>query len=256
MQNYIFYNYSRLNSEEIKHEAHTHNSFELIFVYEATGTYHVEDKYYQINPYDLIITRPGVHHFIDLKENTNYERINILVEYNSSLAYQLKKYCKQFDIISCRNLKNIVSAFDRMKEYHDNLNSDDFSLLLNSLIIEIAVNTQFFIKDYINTPKNISPTISQALDYINNHLFEIENVQEISSALFISKNYLIALFKETLEITPMKYINNKRLVMAQKRLLKGEKPTKIYAECGFNNYVTFYKAYTNYFGHPPSDDIN
>lgn len=256
MQNNIFYSCIKLNSESIKREAHTHNSYELIFIYQGQGTYHVEDKYYTISPYDLIITRPGVHHFIDLKENTVYERINILVEYNSSLSYHLKKNINNHDIIDCTNLKNIIDAFNRMRFYHDNLNNDDFSTVLKSLIIEIAINLQLIGKENTNTPKSTVPIITQALDYINENLFTIQNVSEISSSLFISKNYLISVFKENLDITPMKYINNKRLIKAQKRLLKGEKPTKIYSECGFNNYVTFYKAYTNLFGHSPSDDFS
>ncbi|MBE7034478.1 MAG: helix-turn-helix domain-containing protein, partial [Ruminococcaceae bacterium] len=64
------------------------------------------------------------------------------------------------------------------------------------------------------------------------------------------------LFSEHLEITPKKYINTKRLILAQKKIRQGEKPTQIYPKCGFSEYSTFWREYKNYFGYSPSEEAD
>lgn len=46
----------------------------------------------------------------------------------------------------------------------------------------------------------------------------------------------------------------KRLIMAQNMLIMGNKPTKVYEECGFNDYTAFYKNYIKFFGRSPSKE--
>ena len=57
---------------------------------------------------------------------------------------------------------------------------------------------------------------------------------------------------EYMKISPKKFINMKRLSKAQKLISEGQKPTAIYSECGFTDYGTFFRNYTNHFGYTPS----
>jgi AraC-like DNA-binding protein len=41
--------------------------------------------------------------------------------------------------------------------------------------------------------------------------------------------------------------------MAQREISFGAKPTDVYVKCGFSDYSTFYRAYKNQFGKPPSE---
>ena len=56
-------------------------------------------------------------------------------------------------------------------------------------------------------------------------------------------------------ISLMKYIHNKRLLLAQERIRAGGKPTEVYALCGYKDYATFFRAYTKYFDKNPSDEV-
>ena len=49
----------------------------------------------------------------------------------------------------------------------------------------------------------------------------------------------------------MEYVRNKKVIRAHERIKKGEKPTEIYAECGFQTYSSFYRAFVSYFGFAP-----
>ena len=53
----------------------------------------------------------------------------------------------------------------------------------------------------------------------------------------------------------MTFINNQRLNLAKSLIEKGEKPTKIYLDCGFSNYPTFYRAFKAKFGYKPNETI-
>ena len=46
----------------------------------------------------------------------------------------------------------------------------------------------------------------------------------------------------------------KRLIYAQKLIVKGQKPSKTYSDSGFSDYSSFYKAYLKFFGYPPSEE--
>ena len=101
-----------------------------------------------------------------------------------------------------------------------------------------------------------NPILENALTYIREHLTEIESVEEISRALYITKSHLHHLFSRNLQLTPAKYITQKRLMLAQKRIRRGEKPTAVFAECGFEDYATFFRNYKKHFGYSPAEHNN
>jgi AraC-like DNA-binding protein len=92
------------------------------------------------------------------------------------------------------------------------------------------------------------------LRYINENLCTLSGVEEVANHLFISESYLFRMFKNELHQTPKKYILEKRLLMAQKKILSGEKPSDVSVECGFGDYTVFYRNYLSRFGHAPSVD--
>ena len=81
----------------------------------------------------------------------------------------------------------------------------------------------------------------------------LSDIGEIANHLFVSESYLFRLFKRELHQTPKKYIREKRLLMAQKMLSEGEKPSRVSECCGFSDYTTFYRNYTAFFGRSPRD---
>ena len=60
-----------------------------------------------------------------------------------------------------------------------------------------------------------------------------------------------AIFKNEMGIGIMQYVRNKKVLLANRMIREGEKPTDIYLECGFSNYTSFYRAFYAYFGASP-----
>ncbi len=233
---------------------HSHNSYELIFILEGKGEISMEDRRYAFAPYDLIITRPTIHHYIELDTSGGYARYNCLIAPEHPLSGIVQRISSRREVIHCGESPLIIESFARLGRYQRECDEAVFSDLLNALLCEILYSVQMADKSLLLTPEHHSPIIERALEYIGDNLFTIKEVDEIASALFLAKNYFSRIFKAAMKISPMRYVTTKRLLCAQQLLRRGEKPTAVHLRCGFSTYPAFYKRYVEYFGYAPSEE--
>jgi len=99
-----------------------------------------------------------------------------------------------------------------------------------------------------------NPLITECLHYVEENFTQDITVIDIAKHLKVSDSVLSHSFKQELGISVYKYVIKKRLIYAHKLISEGEKPTKIFSTCGYKDYPTFYKAYLNMFGYPPSSN--
>ena len=234
--------------------AHSHNEYELIFFLDGDVSYIVENRKYLLRKYDLVITRPKTHHSLVLNSTCVYERVNILLSPDGFLASLLETLPEGVDVIDCKGNRVVLENFNKLDAYEQHFSAEAFSNLRAALLTEICYNLTSRGEALSVAAKTMPPIIEKALAYINQNLYTIKQVSEISDALFISKNYFFRIFKEELKISPKKYLTNKRLLHAQTLMAGGERPTAVYSLCGFENYITFYKQYVEFFGYPPSKE--
>ena len=238
-----------------KFYSHCHNGYEIIFFRSGSGYYQIEERSYALKKHDLIITRPWHYHNVEIDTNENYDRYNILVNSYSHLTELLDSLLDRFEVINCANSPNIINCFKKMDQYHERLSKEDFHIVLNNLLVEVCYN--IIIEEQPVAQEHVpnSKAMEQALDYIHKNLLTIKDIREICDYIFISENHFFRLFKEEMNVSPKKYITSKRLLYAQKLLQGGEHPTEIFEKCGFNNYISFYQRYVDFFGYPPSEEI-
>ena len=243
-----------LNSQ--KFPLHSHNNYEFLFFKKGEGDYIIEERKYNLKKNDLVFTRAGKYHYLEIDPSIEYERINISFD-NTIISEELiSKINESVDVVNCPKESVIGEIFGRMEYYESNLNEDDFCSLLPALLNEIFFALSISYKDGITIPSEISPILTKALKYINDNLFSIKCIQEISDNIFVSEQYLFRLFQTELKTSPKKYLNTKRLLHAQKMIQRGKKPIETYLQCGFETYVGFYKQYLKTFGYPPSKERN
>lgn len=250
----LTYNHIAYHSLKERFSSHAHNAFELILYVRGDASYIVENRRYELQKYDMVITRPAELHFIQINSDTEYERYNLLIPLNHPLSRLLFKIPQNLDVLNCSKYTIITENFKRMPLYEKTFPQEAFQDLLCALLTEILYNILALNENLTQQQKVVSPLIQKSLAYINEHLFTIKNIGEISSALFVAQNYFFRLFKETLNISPKKYITTKRLLHAQTLLSAGKKPTQIYEQIGFSNYVSFYQQYVALFGYSPSSE--
>ena len=69
---------------------------------------------------------------------------------------------------------------------------------------------------------------------------------------YISKYYMMRLFKQETGYTLGHYISQKRLLLAKELLSSGVSVTQACFDCGFKDYSTFSRAYKQLFDETPS----
>ncbi len=251
--NYRFDHLKILNENPAKHFSHTHDIIELLYLVKAEGYYFAEDQQYKLRSGTLIITPPSTYHRLSLSDYKIYERYNFCFNQNFIDAMDVNKIFEKIKVIHCSEQSNISQIFKRADYYHQNLTRKEFRDLSQHLAKEIFYNLVIYGNSHDADPGSVSPILSEAIEYINNNLYTIKNVSEVSNHVHVTDCYLFEIFRKHLKTSPKKYINTKRLHAAKNELLLGVKPIDVYLKVGFNNYTTFYKSFYNFFNCAPSE---
>jgi AraC-like DNA-binding protein len=116
------------------------------------------------------------------------------------------------------------------------LDEKDASVAVGNIVEEILFNIYLTPFDDMSREHSTThPLISAAIEYINAHYKEPITVSDISEHLFVTKSHLHHLFTQTMQISPKRYINLKRISKARQLILLGEKPYEVYICCGFKD---------------------
>lgn len=233
---------------------HTHSAYELIYFLGGNATHVIEDRKYKLKKGDLILIRPFRYHFIQIDAPADYERYNILFDIEKHHVESALLIPEDIEVINLADNAIADDLFRKCDFYSRNSDPDTFEKILSHLLSELFYNITLFPLPFSDGSSSLSPLISKALRYINKNLSTITGIDEVANYLFISESYLFRLFKKELHQTPKKYLLEKRLLLAQKMISSGEKPTIVCERCGFSDYSTFYRNYNIFFGHAPSEN--
>ena len=241
-----YYNSKGIN-ERVTSDIHSHAYFELILFLDGDFTYNVNGTSKPLKRNDLILTPPNTKHCLTPNGKTNYERYNVTFYPSAISDIDVFKVVENASVINVANNEIILNIFKKLDYYCSNLAINDFIEVSHCLLKELFYNLKIVAEQEKEYSTNLSALTKEALSIINNKLFTITSIEEISKDLLVSETYLYRLFKKEMGISPKKYINEKRLLAAQNMLLLGKKPTEIYLYCGFNEYTSFYRNYIDYF---------
>lgn len=237
--------------------SHTHDIYEILFLKKGDVSYTVEGKTYQLAKNSLVISRPLHIHSVSMNSVTTYERYNILFDNHLFASDIMKHIPANVDVIHFDGNTLITDLFKKMDYYCENFHGEQLKKILTHLTEEIIYNITLASKNFEGTHiYTVNPLINEAVAYINSNITMPLTVEAICDELHITKSYLHRLFVKHLKISPKKYILSKKLIMAQAGLRSGSKPTDLYLSYGFSDYSTFFRAYKEFFGYAPSDEVN
>ena len=239
-------------------EPQTHDGYEMIYLKNGDLTYLVDGKSYRVKKNSLIFTRPGKRHIVLFNSSEVYDRYDIIIDENQLMSAFKELIPDSIDVLKLGDYQHISELFSKMDNYFNHFDNDTYKKLLINLSNEILCNIAI-ISEKKEAPVPTSgftenPIITAAIEYIDRNIDTIFSLDTLANELFISKSYLHQLFCEHLKISPQKYISGKRLMLLQKEIRSGKKPTEAYIKYGFSDYSTFYRAYKKHFGYPPSEE--
>ena len=141
--------------------------------------------------------------------------------------------------------------FERLDAHYTNVTEELVYELFKCTLVEILV--YLLGQNTVALPAiQTNERIEQIISYIENNLLDIRTLDDLSSALLMSKSTIYKLFDEQLNTPVMSYVRTKKCMRANSLLLKGCPATEVYLQCGFDDYSSFYRAYVRVFHKPPS----
>ena len=249
-------------------ELHHYDFYEVFFLISGDVSYTIESRVYHLMPGDLLLISPKELHQICIRhEMAAYERYVLWVDpmMLQRLSTQQTDLLLNLDAdhqtrgnllrLRPEDRAMMQQLFERLWEESD---SDRYGA---DLIRENLVSLILVMLNRLADKENIhfeevthsSKAVSQVVDYINLHYGEPLSLDMLAAQVYVSKYHLSHEFNRQVGTSVYRYIQKKRLLIARQLLAQGNKPNRIYAECGFKDYAGFYRAFKNEYGMAPRE---
>ena len=238
-----------------------HNYFELTYVDRGTLFTTVEGKRYELKEKELMIYGPGQFHTQDIAEGCSCSYVTIIFDMETvvydeeSTHYELllnKVFGYDKKIYTL--IKTFVTESTSQIPYMNSL----MLCLLQETIIRL-LQSEFIGK------KNDRPVtgarqhyqdelLEKILAYIDETIYEPLSIAELCQKFSMSRSSLQILFKENMDISPKKYINEMKLEKSRQMICENKYTiSEIALMLGFNSIHYFSRAFTQKYHMAPSE---
>lgn len=232
-------------------EREIHNYHEILFCMDTEAVFFSENQQIKINGNTLFLIPKGKYHFFRVCGCT-FPRLKIYfpddILKSTPCSDMMREICifKNVD----GNLMLLLKKFSRILEEPKSEKQGFYAFSMFLMLLTELDRSALFTTSFEETKSNAE--LGKMIEYISEHLSENLSVTTLAKKTNLSESGISHLFKSEMGISVHRYITQRRLVYAQGLLLSGNSPSKIYSDCGYKDYSSFYKAYCLYFGYPPS----
>lgn len=250
-----------------KIQTNRHDYFEFYFLLSGAINFFVEGVKYNLDPGDILLIAPKQEHHSVITGSAPYVRYVLWLDpgYVSSLSSPATNLPLAFQKNPATNshIKPDADMRDRIHHLLDSLliasQSKGYGadLLTTAYMVELLVTlAQFRLFSQSSYPLDAfnatsKPIVKNTLNYINQHIYDPINVQEIADAMFVSRSYLSRVFSEEMSIPLHQFITKKKLFLAKRELSAGIALRDVVAKYSFGNYSSFFRAFKQEFGTSP-----
>ncbi len=242
---------------------HYHDACEVYLLLSGNVQFYIEQTCFSLVPNSLVLLNPNEMHRLQVMDNTPYERIcvHMKVGYINSLSpmgFSLENcfFSRTYGqpnlrILSQEELQEFLTIYEGLKKSADpacfgrKIVQDAYSSLLL-----LFLNQQFQTSPV--ACNNTMPIyISNAMQYIEDHLNEPIVFSDLASQLHINENYLCTQFKQYTGLSLRSYLHNRRIQRAKTLLQQGANVTEACYNSGFNDYANFIRSFKKAVGVSP-----
>ena len=248
-------------AQDIVQEHMLGDFFELYCVHDGNARVAMRDCEYEVSRGDILLLPPRTLCTVKMLSKS-YEWISLLMNpwYLSRLSSHRTNLTNCFVSAEQNHFLFRAEPFMRnrivsiLTELLEESSGQEFG---KDILMEADVRRLLIIVNrymHLNIQKE-KATIENVISYINQHYTESITLDFLCDKFYISKFYLSRSYERVTGKSIYQYILEKRMIMARQLLIGGEKPTDIYALCGFNQYSNFYRAFKKYYHMSPSEFI-
>jgi AraC-like DNA-binding protein len=241
-----------LSDNPIPDEREIHSYHEILYFIEGEAELLTENSRRELVNGSLLIIPRETYHFVRLR-NANFLRLKISVPKNLERIIPLADLMEGFRVIE-RLPEGVLFVLNRMLRIMNGKDGEKnpFYAYAAFLMLIEEIDTRVDEMDSGITEK--VGVVTKIIHYISQNLAGDLSAATIAASMNISVSGLIHSFKNELGISLHSYITQRRLLYAHELILMGHKPSKIYLDCGYMEYSSFYRAYVNFFGCSPSKE--
>lgn len=245
---------------------HYHECFEVVFYISADLEVYLDDAHCTLGTGQILLIPPRKIHKLIYSENTNYIRYifyftldHVANAFHGTAKQKVVHFFQSPDsykaVLSAPEFFRMKGIFHNMLEHkqtHSAKNHDLLttyaSVILQELYLIFSSQTP-----EEKSPEEISP-VEQILVYINDHYSQQITLQDLEENFFLNKSYICRIFRKTMGISLVNYLQYKRILEAQKLLLNSDMPIiEIGMECGFTSVQHFYRVFKKITGLTPKE---
>lgn len=226
-------------------EYHDYNEF--VFFIQGSSSLIAKNIQQKLIPGSIVIIPKQQFHQFCVTNSEDYTRC-ILGFYDTP---QTKKLISQImDTVKILNTPDIqiLSIFKQMEKIIESDFSDEEKIIfIQGSLMQLLIYFKKYLSEAICSNINLSPIVSNALTFIDEHYKEYISVKNIANQLFASYSTLTHKFKKEMNISIYQYITKKRLAEAHKLIIEGKSYTFAAQNSGFSDYSCFYRLYKKYY---------
>lgn len=154
----------------------------------------------------------------------------------------------------------MVSAYDTFEDVRSFYRQQGFDYILKPVQLEeIQIVLERLSKKFGKFPgdaccraSDVNQAFIDLLHYLDKNYHKKNTLDSLSAQFHLNPNYICQLFAKHLSTTLTCYITEKRMEYAKQMLLSGNQLLKeIAVDCGYSNYLYFFKVFKEYYGIAP-----
>lgn len=229
-------------------EEHSHKIHQFLYVIDGHGMITLDGSGQELIQDHLVCIVPFSNHEVISNDHLTLLVLGIdtsLMESRLPQNFMSERFSKSFAI--------------KLNPFH----SSDIRALLRKMLFEQASKDELsefaltiYVQEFLYILTKAQSTIhiqdansiraEKIKSYIDSFYYELLTSHDIAAKLGISARYVNSIFKEQFKVTPLQYLNQVRISIAQKMLAETEKEiVSICFEVGYDSLSTFYRAFKN-----------
>lgn len=226
---------------------HMHAFNELIYFVDGDAYYTVESDSVHLQKGDFIFIPSGRYHFANINKKVAYDRYILQFPNSMIPSFLVQKMYNANPFYGSH--KELQTLFSQLDSYCENFTDEELYVIFLCDLIKILIIIN---KDHTDMGGQHNGMIAPIIKYIDENIQSKITIESLSKEFNYSKSYLSNTFKKAMNVPLMQYVRTKKIIAAHNMLLAGGKKGEIAELFGFKDYSTFYRAYVNVMGFPPS----
>lgn len=241
--------------------------YEFDFYLDGPRDVYIDGQHHRISKGCMLFKKPGQL----VRGSSNYNMYMLTLNFDRDAEVDAEKYVRSslspqqkpcgIDLIENLPQVFIPAHRNELEELYALMSKYSFPNIVNEAQQEHLVREflLLLLSDACRYTRDMHETsgktncVAQACHYINMHYPEEITVRDLADYLFVSENHLIRMFKQKLDTTPNRYIQQIRLFYASQMLLQTDTAIENIAfSCGFKTPSYFIKCFKTVFGDTPS----